>query len=99
MGLACIRKPEGLVSRNVRSKARLESAIQIGATQKCDQQVRLKSAINRCDSKVRSTGVTQKCDQLNCESESSQVCKFAKLESSQVCKLVLKKHKRSNKLF
>ena len=64
MGLARIRKPKGLVSREVRSeKTRFESAIQIGLTHKrdqigttpkCDQQVRLPSAINRCDSKVQS---------------------------------------------
>ena len=54
---------------------RFESAIQIDATHKCDQQVRFKSAINTTG---RSTGATQKCDRLNCESESLQVCKFEK---------------------
>ena len=75
MGLARVRKPEGLVSREVQSKAQLESVIQkcdsnrhnsqvrsTGATHKCDQQVRLTSVINRCDSQVRSTGATHKCD-------------------------------------
>ena len=75
MGLVRVRKPEGLVSREVRSKARLENVIQIsiqigmahkcnqiGATHKCNQQVRLTSAIDRCDSQVRSTGATHKCD-------------------------------------
>ena len=67
MGLARIHKPEGLVSREARMKARSENAIRkcnsnrcdsqvrsTGATQKCDQQVRLTSAIDRCDSQVRS---------------------------------------------
>ena len=76
MGLARIRKPEGLVSCKVRSKTRSENAIRkcnsnrhdsqvrsTSAVQKCDQQVRLTSAINRCDSQVQSTGVTHKCDQ------------------------------------
>ena len=83
MGLARVRKPEGLVSREIESaigKTRFESAIQIGATHKCDQQARFKSAINRCDSQVRSTGATHKCDQLNRESKSLQVCKFASLQ-------------------
>ena len=76
MGLARVRKPEGLVSREARSKAQLENAIRkcdsnrrdsqvrsTSAIQKCDQQVRLTSAIDRCDSQVRSTGATHKCDQ------------------------------------
>ena len=76
MGLARVRKPEGLVSREARSKARSENAIRkrdsnrcdsqvrsTGATHKCDRQVRPTSAIDRCDSQVRSTGVTHKCDQ------------------------------------
>ena len=115
MGLACVRKPEGLVSLKARSKARPEtrfqSVIQIGATHKCDQigtthkcdqQVRLTSAIDRCDSQVRLTGATHKCDRLNHESKSLQVCKFAslkKLKSLQVRKFALKKHKKSKKLF
>ena len=66
MGLARVRKPEGLVSREARSKARsenairkrdrktrFESAIQIGATLKCNQQARFK---------MRSTDATHKCD-------------------------------------
>ena len=105
MGLARVHKPEGLVSRFAQSKARFESAIQIGATQKCDQQERLTSAINRCGSQVRSTGATHKCDRLNREFrkfESLQVCKvckFAKLESSQVRKFALKKHKIQKNSF
>ena len=59
---------------------RFESAIQIGATHKCDRQVQLTSATNRCDSQVRSTGATQKCDQLNRESKSLQIWKFASLQ-------------------
>ena len=67
MGLARVRKPEGLVLREAQSKARLESAIRkcdsnrrdsqvrsTGATHKCDQQMQLTSAIDRCDSQVRS---------------------------------------------
>ena len=67
MGLARVHKPEGLVSHKAQSKTRLktaiekrdlkvrfESAIQIGVTHKCDQQVRLTSVINRCNSQVRS---------------------------------------------
>ena len=67
MGLARIRKPEGLVSREARSKAQSENTIRkcdsnrrdsqvrsTGAIQKCDQQVRLTGTINRCDSQVRS---------------------------------------------
>ena len=86
MGLACIRKPKGLVLREVRSKMRSKNAIQ-----KCNS--------NRRDSQVQSTGATHKCDQLNHESESLQVCKFAQLESSQVRKFALKKHKRSKNSF
>ena len=113
MGLARIRKPEGLVLREVRSKARSENTIRkcdsnrhdsqmrsTGATHKCDQQMRLTSAINRCDSQVRSTGATHKCDRLNRESKSLQVCKFAslkKLESSQVRKFALKKTQKIQK--
>ena len=66
MGLARIRKPEGLVSSEARSKARSENAIQKCDSNRrdsqCDQQVRLTSAIDRCDSQVRSTGATHKCD-------------------------------------
>ena len=54
MGLARVRKPKGLVSREAQSKMQFESVIQIGVTQKCDQQARLTSAINRCNSQVRS---------------------------------------------
>ena len=50
MGLARVRKPEGLVLREAQSKARSENTIQ-----KCDS--------NRRDSHVRSTGATHKCDQ------------------------------------
>ena len=103
MGLAKVRKPEGLVSceeqSKVRSDVRFESTIQIGVTHKCDQQVQLTSAINRCDSQVRSTGTTHKCDRLNRESESLQVCKFEKarkFESPQVC---AKKTQKIQKLF
>ena len=92
---------------------RVESAIQISTTHKCDQQVGLTNAINRCDSQVRSTGATHKCDQqvritsaidriMNpkaCKFASLQVCKFEKLEGLQVHKFVLKKHKISKKLF
>ena len=104
MGLAHVHKPEGLVSREVRSKARSENTIRkcdsnrrdsqmqsTGATHKCDQQMRLTSAIDRCVSQVRLTGATHKCDQLNRESKSLQVCKFASLKkarkfaSLQVC--------------
>ena len=46
MGLARVRKPEGLVSREVRSKVRSESAIR-----KCDS--------NRRDSQVRLTEFRQ----------------------------------------
>ena len=107
MGLARVRKPEGLVSREARS----ENAIQkrdsnrrdsqvrsTSAIQKCDQQMRLTSAIDRCDSQVRSTGATHKCDRLNRESKSLQVCKFEKARkfaSSQVC--AQKKHKKNQK--
>ena len=93
MGLARIRKPEGLVSREARSKARSVNSIRkcesnrrdsqvrsTSAIQKCDQQVRLTSAIDRGDSQVRSTGATHKCDRLNRESKSLQVCKFASLQ-------------------
>ena len=113
MGLARVRKPEGLVSREARSKARSENAIRKcdsnrrdsqvrsgGATHKHDQQVRLTSAINRCDSQVRSTGATHKCDRLNRESKKFEVCKFAslkKLESSQVRKFALKKNTKNPK--
>ena len=71
MGLARVRKPEGLVSHEARSKARSESAIRkcdsnrrdsqvrsTSAIQKCNQEVRLRSAIQ----KVRPTGATLKCD-------------------------------------
>ena len=101
MGLARVRKPEGLVSREAQLKAQSENAIRkcdsnrrdsqmrsTGATHKCDQQMRLTSAINRCDSQVRSTGATHKCDRLHRESKSLQVCKFEKARkftSSQVC--------------
>ena len=101
MGLARVRKPEGLVSREARSKAHSENAIRkcdsnrrdskvrsTSAIQKCDQEVRLTSAIDRCDPQVRSTGATHKCDRLNRESKSLQVCKFEKAQkfaSSQVC--------------
>ena len=86
MGLARVRKPEGLVSREARSQVRSENAIRkcdsnrrdsqvrsTGATHKCDKQVRLTSAINRCDSQVQSTGATHKCDRLNRDSKSLQV--------------------------
>ena len=72
MGLARVRKPEGLVLHEARSENairkcdsnRRDSQVRsTGATHKCDQQVRLTSAINRCDSQVRSTGATHKCDQ------------------------------------
>ena len=68
MGLARIRKPPKGKFRVKRDrkrdrKTRFESAIQIGTTHKCDQQVRLTSAINRCNSQVRSTGATHKCNQ------------------------------------
>ena len=101
MGLVRVHKPEGLVSHEAQ-KTRFESAIDPGMTHKCDQEVRLTSAINRCDSQVRSTGVTHKCDRLIREFrkfESLQVCKFAKLKSSQVRKFALKKHKKSKRLF
>ena len=63
MGLARVRKPEGLKRDRKRDwKTRFESAIQIGATHKCDQRARFKSAIKRCDSQVRATGATHKCD-------------------------------------
>ena len=97
MGLARIRKPEGKRDRKRNRKTRFESAIQIGATHKCEQQVQRTSAISRCDSQVQSAGATHKCDRLNRESESLQVCKFEKARkfaSSQVC---TKKHKKSKK--
>ena len=109
MGLAHVRKPEGLVSREARSENairkcdsnRHDSQVRsTSAIQKCDQQMRLTSAINRCDSQVRSTGATHKCDRLNRESKSLQVCKFAslkKLESSQVRKFALKNTKNPKK--
>ena len=59
MGLARVRKPEGLVSREVRSKARSESAIRKCDSNRHDSQVRS----SRHDSQVRSTGVTHKYDQ------------------------------------
>ena len=71
MELARVCNPEGLVAREARSKARFKSAIQVGAshkcdqlgtTHKCDQPVRLTSAINRYDSQVQSRGATHKCD-------------------------------------
>ena len=58
----------------------LLSVWKAGATHKCDQQVRLTSAINRCDSQVRSTGATHKYDRLIREFKSLQVCKFASLQ-------------------
>ena len=84
MGLACIRKPEGLVLhegfQSVIQKRRDSQVRSTGTTHKCDQQVRLTSVINRCDLQVRSTGATHKCDRLNHESESLQVCRFASLQ-------------------
>ena len=66
MGLARVRKPEGLVfakhDRKCDRKTQFERVIQIGATHKCNQQVRLTIAINRYDSQVQSTGTTHKCD-------------------------------------
>ena len=97
MGLACVCKPEGLVSHEARSKNeirkcdsnRCDSQVRsTGTTHKCDQEVRLPSAINRCDSQVRSTGATHKCDRLNREFRkfaSLQVCKAQKFASPQVC--------------
>ena len=53
MGLAGLRKPEGLLLHEARSKGRSENAIQkcdsIGVTHKCDEQAQLTSAINMCD--------------------------------------------------
>ena len=67
MGLARVRKPEGLVSRGARSKARSENAIRKCDSNRRDSQVRstsaIQNAINRCDAQVRSTGATHKCDQ------------------------------------
>ena len=104
MGLARVRKPEGLVPREVRSKARSEYAIRKCDSNRRDSQVRSTSAIHKCDQQARLTSVinrcdSNKCDRLNRESESLQVCKFEKLESSQVHKFALKKHKKSKKLF
>ena len=66
MGLARVRKPEGLVSREARSEARPENAIRKCDSNRRDSQVRststIQNTINRCDSQVRSTGATHKCD-------------------------------------
>ena len=71
MGLARVRKPDGLVSREARSENvirkcdsdRRDSQVRsTSAIQKCNQQMRLTSAIDRCDSQVRSTGATHKSD-------------------------------------
>ena len=70
MGLVRIRKPEGLVSREVRSKARSENAIRKCDSTGRDSQVRSTSVIQKCDQDVRlttaidrSTGATYECDQ------------------------------------
>ena len=110
MGLACIRKPEGLVLREARSKARSENAIRkcnsnrhdsqirsTDATHKCDQQMRLTSAIDRCDSQVRSTGATHKCDRLNREAKSLQVCKFEKSSKIRQFKSLRSKNTKKSK--
>ena len=59
MGLARVRKPEGLVSCEARSKARSENAIRKCDSNRRDSQVRS----SRHDSQMQSTGATQKCDQ------------------------------------
>ena len=59
MGLARIRKPEGLVSCEARLEAQLENAIRKCDSNRRDSQVRS----NRCDSQIQSTGATHKCDQ------------------------------------
>ena len=63
MGLAHVRKPEGLVSREARSKARSENAIRKCDSNRRDSQVRSTSAIHKCDQEVRLRRVIQKCDQ------------------------------------
>ena len=50
MGLAHVRKPEGLVLHKARSKTQYKNVIR-------------KSDSNMRDSQVRSTGATHKCDQ------------------------------------
>ena len=75
MGLARVRKPEGLVSREARSIARSENAIRkcdsnrhdsqvrsTSAIQKCDQEVRLRSTIQKCDQEVRLTSAINRCE-------------------------------------
>ena len=63
MGLERVRKPEELVSREARSENAIRKCdsnrrdLQVRSTtaiQKCDQEVRLTSAINRYDSQVQS---------------------------------------------
>ena len=71
MGLVRARKPEGLVSREAQPKTRSENVIRkcdsnrrdsqmrsTGATHKCDQQMRLTSAIKQ----MRLTSAIDRCD-------------------------------------
>ena len=76
MGIACVRKPEGLVLHEVQSKARSENAIRKCDSNRRNSQMRSTGATHKCDQQVRLTGATHKCDRLNCESKSLQVCKF-----------------------
>ena len=66
MGLAHVRKPEGLVSREAQSKARSENAIRKCDSSRRDSQVRstsaIQNAINRCDSEARFKSAIKRCD-------------------------------------
>ena len=66
MGLARVRKPEGLVSREARLKARSENAIRKCDSSRRDSQVRstsaIQNAINRCDSEARFKSAIKRCD-------------------------------------
>ena len=108
MGLACICNTEGLVSCETRLEARSENAIRkcdsnrcdsqvlsTSAIQKCDQEVRLTSVIDKYDSKVRSTVATHKRDQQlrltsainSCDSQVRSIESWIqKFLSLQVCK-------------
>ena len=63
MGLVRVRKPG---DRKRDRKTRFESAIQIGATHKCDQQARFKmrstDATHKCDQQIRLTSAIDRCD-------------------------------------
>ena len=104
MGLARIRKPEGLVLREARSKARSENAIRKCDSNRHDSQVRstsaIQNAINRCDSQVRSSSAIDRCDSQVRSTGATHKCDRLNRESKslQVCKFASLKRLESSQV-